>query len=355
MSVVASTIAFLGFLSFEASGPAADSSYCGKVRARANGDAALLLAPRLFAQVLRFPLSVDLGPATSNNLQLRVGLSVSPLDGYRGVKLMNISDIDCQAFESRNDMTRILTDALDGPVASAYRAQIDYLETHRSESQALLRQAQQRLDTRIITMMEFEEFFRRSGNFDHKLEEARGIVARYAARGASVPKNGLRSLAAGYVDRQRDLERGLSSLRSLDDWSLRVVGGAIPTLDRQLGWFGWIEASYNFGGLFRGPQERTYLKMRATEIEEASYEFPARLRTLEKEAQTILDHAERELSLVEEHLRLLARTQAILNAADTSAALHERDVMAVEHLLVTSDQVYWNALLKEVAKFLGNE
>jgi hypothetical protein len=355
MTTTAAILAAITTIGFQASGAMSDASYCSKVRARATADAALLLAPRLFAQFLRYPLGVDLGPTENNNFQLRVGLSFSPIDGYRGLKLMGISEADCRAFGSRNRASRLVEDAIEGLVANASRAETLYLEARRGEWRALLRQAQQRLDAHIITVVEFEEFARRLAVLDHKLEEARTRVARYDARGAPPLTDGLATLERAYIDDQRELENRSSKLRRIDDWNFRVVGGAIPSLDQRVGWFGWIEASYNLGGLFQGPQENTYLRMRAAEIQEAPYEYPERLRALRREARAMLDHAERELSMASEHLALLDRTRNLLAAAGTSAASQELDLVAVEHMLATGDQVRWSALINQLVAFLEDK
>src|SRR5689334_3650061 len=78
------------------------SGYCDKVRARANGDAALLIAPRVVADALRFPGGggSDVAPSLDRELQVRVGLSFAPIEAYRGFRLMDASEADCAAHES---------------------------------------------------------------------------------------------------------------------------------------------------------------------------------------------------------------------------------------------------------------
>lgn len=354
MSTALATFAVIATLGSQAADVDA-SSYCTKVRSRAKGDAALLLAPSVFAQILRYPLSMDLGPTSNDNVQLRIGLSYSPLDTYRGFQVMGLADADCLAFTSRTSLTQVLTDGLASVEAAAYRDQVRYLDANRGEWQALRKKARQRLDARVITLLEYEDFERRVVEIERKLEESRAAVARADARGATSPHPPILQQAHAYIDHQQNMDRIDSGLHRLQGLNLRLVGGAIPTLDGHLDWFGWVEASYNFGGLFQGTQERAYLGARQRELLDASYEYPARLEALHREAQALRDHGRRELDLVEQHLASLDRVADILGADATATAGQAIDSIAAERISAMSEQVYFRALVTELSTFLGND
>jgi hypothetical protein len=298
---------------------------------------------------------MDLGPATSNNVQLRVGFSYSPLDVYRGFKVMGHGDADCLAFESRALLTRILTDGLDGIEAAAHREQVNYLEANQGQWQALLGKAQKRLDARVITLLEFEDFGRRVEDFEHRLEASKAAVARADARGATSSQHGLLAMERTYVSRQRDLDGIESSLHRLQDWNLRMVGGAIPMLDQRVEWFGWMEASYNFGGLFQRPQENNYLRARQRELQDATYEYPARLEVLRREADAMLNHGRRELALADQHLAFLERIASSMGPKETPTASQEMDLISMERISAVSERLYWSALVTELTAFIGND
>src|SRR5687767_10863955 len=79
----------------------AQSSYCRKTQARAEGDAALLAMPRLTASALRFPSAeaVELGPTLGDGYQIRVGVSASLTDIARSAHVRRIAQADCEQHE----------------------------------------------------------------------------------------------------------------------------------------------------------------------------------------------------------------------------------------------------------------
>jgi hypothetical protein len=332
-----------------------DSAYCDKVRARANGEAALLLGPRLFAQGLRFPFSMDMGPVVADNFQMRVGLSYSPLDAYRGLRLMDVSDADCDAHESWSRINRLLRHAQDIPPLSAYRAQTAFLDGLRGQWQALLEIARQRLKAKLITVVEFGAFWRLTETLERKGEEARGAAARLEAHGVRPSRDPIDALAKTYLQSQNELEKRISGLKSLDAWSFKVVGGGIPSPDRSLGWFGWAEISYSLGGLFRDHQESNYLKARSAELLSADYEYQSGLLELKKQIDVQIIQARRELAIVERHLSFLVDMRTTLERVDTPNTAHERDSLFVEQLSAESDRVFLHALIEGLVTLVRRE
>ena len=110
-----------------------DSAYCRKVKARAAGDAALLFAPSVTGQVIRYP-SVNGGPVdatgvtTGNGWQGRVGLSWSPLDFYRGFGVLRAGDADCERGNAQIDAQHLLHYGEDYGRLHALKKQAEYLE-----------------------------------------------------------------------------------------------------------------------------------------------------------------------------------------------------------------------------------
>jgi hypothetical protein len=349
-------VALITTFTVQSRAAASDSDYCNKVRARAGGDAALLFAPSLIVQALRYPFGAELGPnpnpVIGDNVQLRAGLSFSPVDMFRGLKIINVGDADCEAFESRKNIERLLTDASDASTLLAYRAQIAYLEEHRSQREKLLEQAQRRLERRIITVVEFEAFFRRAETLEFKVEELRESAERINARGVRPSHFGIDRLEAVYLDNDAELERRMSSVKSLDAWTFRIVGGGMAYPNQRYGWFGTAEVGYNLGGLFRTHKETQYLKARRAEVQSASYEYPAKLKVLRKQVESRLDQARRELALIERHLTVLERAKAALDAANTPMAAHEQNIIVFEQLMAESDRMFWSTLIAELNDFI---
>src|SRR3954468_3905664 len=88
-----------------ASAHAEESAYCRKVRARATADAALLVAPRVTAEGIKAPSPLQAGgkldPASATSgYQVRVGASFSPLNFYKGLRVKDIGESDCEQHET---------------------------------------------------------------------------------------------------------------------------------------------------------------------------------------------------------------------------------------------------------------
>src|SRR4029453_3358013 len=84
------------------SGQAApSSSYCREVHARAAGDAALLMSPQIMVQAVRFPSdgALDISESTGGHAQLRAELGFSPLDFYKGLRVLRLGDAECELHE----------------------------------------------------------------------------------------------------------------------------------------------------------------------------------------------------------------------------------------------------------------
>src|SRR5690349_13993482 len=69
--------------------------YCQKVTARADGDAALLFAPTVAVQVIRYPNAVGAADPTGlqvgQGVQPRAGVSIGLLDIYKGFGVLDVA------------------------------------------------------------------------------------------------------------------------------------------------------------------------------------------------------------------------------------------------------------------------
>ncbi len=171
-----------------ATAPAAaqQSPYCRRVRAQADGDAALLMGPRTVVQALRYPAlgQPGLDAAAGYGFQARAGLAFSLVDMYKGTQAVALADARCDVHETSLELERLLTLGQDGPRLAAVRAEAAYLEDHRAEWQELLAGARRRLEAQVITVGELEDLRGRAAALERKRIEALGEANQLAARGA---------------------------------------------------------------------------------------------------------------------------------------------------------------------------
>lgn len=340
------SLALIGrcLLAADSSALAQSSDYCDKVRARAKSDAALLIAPKLLGQALRYPTEAGVPVGVANgreNYQLRFGLQFSPVDLARGIATVDASDADCESHIAADQIQRTLDDAQAAATLSAFRAQAKFLEEQRSTWTSLLSQTEKRLSAQLITQSDLQDVRQTADALERKLAEVQGQVAQLEARGVEAPSSSLDELMHTYIDAELMRERGLSSTRNWSSWSLGVTGGALLPLTAatSVDWFGWVELSYNLGGLWRGSYESAYLKAREAELHDARSELAQRVEQLKHELSAQRDSAQRELTLLGKQLSFLDHTLTALATADTANTAQAHDLLELERLGTQADEI----------------
>lgn len=326
----------------------AQSHYCDKVRARANGEASLLIAPSVYAQGMRYPSSIDIGPVT-DKMQLRLGLAFSPVELYRGLRLMNVSEADCRAHEISDRFERDLEQATEAPALPAFEAQVEFLVKQRSVLDKVLERARARLASNIITTLEFQTLRSNIDALDRKVEQLLGQASGLRARGVKAPDRTV-SLQT-YLEAKMTLEDKLSSLKSLDAWNLKLSGGVIPVGDRQTDYFAWVEFSYSLGGPLNVQQENKYLDARRAEMRQARYEIATRTRQTRLQLEAARSQAQRELAIIDRQLGFLVQTREALERADVAATAHVRDSLMIEQISTESERVYLKTLIEHLTAY----
>jgi hypothetical protein len=335
----------------------APSPYCRKVRARAAADAALLRAPHLVADAIRFPSSnrVDLGPTVGNGFQVRAALSFSPTDFYRGGVLGDAGDADCRAHDA-GDRVRIGLEGLaDLGRLPALRVQAAYLDAHRSEWRALLGKAGEQLAAHLVTMVEYHELRRLTEALERKSASVAGEIDRLEVGGdaLSSPRE-LDALTRTYAAESDAAERAVDHLRALDPWAFKVTGGVIPPLGAQpADWFGIAELSYTLGAPWHARGDAQAAEARADEVRQAHDELPSRLSDAERGLRAELKATKRELAAVDAQLEATEATRASLEGGDAPNLAHARAMLIIEGLDAESDRVFLRALAAALGTALG--
>jgi hypothetical protein len=339
--------------------PASSSSYCRRVEARAAADAALLRAPHLIGEAIRFPTSsrIDLGPTVGDNFQVRAALSFSPVDVYRGSALERAGEADCRAHDAAERLRLGLEDLSDFGRLPALRAQAAYLDAHRGEWRALLAKGAEQLAARLVTAVEYHELRRLTARLERKSAAVEGELERLRVVGAPPGSPGeLDRLSRAYVAEADDAERAFAHLRAIDPWALKLTGGVIPPLGGQpADWFGLAELSYNLGGFWRDRADARAVEARADETRRARYELPARVDDVRRALRGQLAAAKRELAAVDAELTSSEIMRSSLEGSDAPNIAHARATLIVERLDAESDRVFLNALTGALGAAVGDE
>jgi hypothetical protein len=331
---------------------AADTPYCRRAQARAASDAALLLWPRLIVQGIRFPASgqVDLSPTVGQGYQGRVGLAFSPLDLYRGVRVLQIADADCEQQDAGERLRELLARGIDVARLAALVEQGSYLDAHRDQWRALAAKAQERLAARVITLVEFDELRRHADELERRLVQVHGDAHQLQARGTDLSGEPLGLLARRYVEQSTRFDRQTSHLRTLDAIEFQVSAGLIPR--SPVDWYGIAEVSINLGGIARAKKEQTYLAARTDELHHARYELDAQAEDLRKQVAAALEQTRQDREVIERTLAFIATSRHALAQSEAPNIAHARDTLAIEQISLDSERVFLSAFVGPLSALL---
>ncbi|MES1209840.1 MAG: hypothetical protein ABUS79_28220, partial [Pseudomonadota bacterium] len=326
--------------------------YCTRIRERAEGDAALLVAPRLMAQGLRFPNNGTLegGVVTTNGFQLRLGVAFSATDLYKGLGLRQIADADCRAHDARATLESVLTDGDAAARQAGLEAQVAFLDAHAAEARQTVERAVARFAAHAITVVELEDMRGRAATLERMAIQARGQAAQLAQHAPAVARRTAEQLARNYADASGDFDRAVTHVRRADPFQLDVTAGVIPS--SRFDWYGILQLGFNLGGLFQTSHNAAYARAHEQEVAGASYEPASRLAQQRQRLAAVRDQARSELALVERELEVVESTARALDGTDAATAVHQRDRLMLDQLGLGAQRALHGAYLAALQQLL---
>lgn len=327
------------------------SPYCRKVRARAAGDAALLFSPTVQAQGIKFPNNgtTDSGVTTGAGYQFRAAVTFSPLDFYKGFRVQSLSEADCEQHEQIVSAREILMQGADYGRLPALQKKVSFLDEKRSDIDATLAKVDERVGAHVASLRDAAEVRARVAVLLRSREQGQGDADRLRARGADTFRAPLVTLVAAAEQSAMKFEERASHLRTLDAWDVRVTGGVIPQ-DRPVDFFGVVQVGFNFGAFSRNAQETKYLAARSDELKKARYELREEVSKFKADLKSAAAQAKRELAIVDDQARLLAKDKATLEGTDSANTAQALALLSLDSILVESERVYLSTLINELAR-----
>lgn len=334
-----------------------DSAYCRKVRARAASDAALLYAPTVYAQGIKFPQSgsTDVGVTTGAGYQFRAAASFSPLDFYRGLRIERLGEADCKLHESVVTAQEVLAQGTDYGRLPALRKQLAFMDAQQPKSQAVLARTRERVAAHVGTIREATEIRARVAALGRAREHVQGDIDRLEARGVDAYQGPLAVLVDAADRQAMQLEREASHVRTLDAWNVALSGGVIPQGRPNVDYYGVVQLGFNFGAFSRNANETRYLDARAEEVQKARYELRDQVSKFRGQQKSALAEAKRDLAIVDEQATTLAEDVAALAHADAKDGPHALAMLELDQIGVETERIYLTALIHELARFQEND
>ncbi len=328
-----------------------DSAYCRKVRARAGADAALLFAPSIQAQGIRFPKNgtVDVGVTTGTDLQVRGAVTWSPLEFYKGFQVQNVGDADCEQHAPIVSAAEVLLLGVDYGRLPALKKELAFLDEKRAVWEGIVAKNDERVTAHVVSALDATEVRGRAAELDKKRVIVMGDIARLDAKGLREYDGKLGALVQEMHDSAMRYERQVSHVRRLDPWQVTMSGGVIPSV-KPADYFAMVQLGYNFGGLVRSGREAQYLDARQEELSAARYELTNQLRRFRAELKAALTQAKSELAITAKQRASLGELREALAQSEAPLTPHALAIVDLEILSVETERVFLVALVGELSR-----
>ena len=296
---------------------AEDSDYCHKVTARAESEAALLIAPTAHVQMIRFPNNGAADPSgfqLGHGLQPRAAVSVGFVDIYKGFGVLEVARAECGRQASASTLEEVIAQRADIGRLPALERKLAFLREQDGAVQEIVRSAEQRFAARTTTLPEVQELRIRGLAFARRISDTELEISLIKARGLTMPAEPLADALRTYEERSVEAEDRISHVHNLEPWKFGVIGGvaANPTVDA----YGIAELSYNFGGLFSVGAEKRAVGARASELKNARYELRHQVEALVRELRASADQSQRQARAIEHELARMMLDRTSLEGVD---------------------------------------
>lgn len=351
LALLASALSAPGVASAEE--PTTD--YCRKVNAQAQGDAALLFAPTVTAQAIRFPASGianSTGTQVGTGVQPRATLGIGLVDMYKGAGVLDVAHADCAREQSAVALRELIEQRADLGRLPALQKQLEYLQRRRPDVAAMVDRAEQRLAAKVGTLLEVSDLRRKALELDRKITQVEGEITLVSKRRPPAITSELHTLLDQYDQRAVEYENRVSHVRNLQPWTFNVTGGVVaqPVVD----YFGVVELSYNFGGIVRNGAESRSLEARSHEIKNARYELHAQASLLLEELRDSVTQMQREIAVMDAHLARLARERDSLANVDAPNKDQVVSSLELETIALEADRTYLAVLVEQRSALGGS-
>lgn len=332
--------------------PARPDDYCKRVWEHARSGAALLFAPRVGVQALRYPPTgasdVTGWDAAQRQVQVRSFIDYSLTHAVEGKYTLDLADAECQRRQAAQPVQEAIRVATDQGRKSALVKEIAFLTEQAPEIARLQREAEQRLAQQVGTLSELAEIRLLVLGLQQAQLEAEADLERLEAVPVPDPAGPVSAAAAHYAQATMNAERIDSRIRKVAPWNVSIRGGLAATpASSAVDWFGAVELSYNLGGIVSLGAEHNYLTARARELESSSSELVPAARALDRALAGSVERLRKECSILEGLATQLRGDATALEGASTPKQPHSLAVLTLRRLAVETRLVYLRELAQQ--------
>jgi len=340
---------------------ATQSRDCEAIRARAAGDAALLLSPSVSASVIKYPSSTSFteaigGSTTTAGWQGRVAFMWSPLNAYQSVLVRQMGDKECANQIAIIEASEALEQLQDVGKQTALTNELEYLASQRSVVEDVLAQANKRLVAGTATVMDMTMLQQQSSALELRRIQAQGQLDILLHKKYIAKNHSFSELMTNVQNTSMQFERKASSIRMLSPWKFDVSGGVVPPMmsgeTTSIFFVGTI--TYNFGGIPMAHNENQYLDARSRELTSARHELTHQLSLFRDVVKANIEDMNRQLATLDSHNNLLTYTYNNLSQhSDAAGALNAMALIKLQMIDAESNRAMVAGMLNELNTFYG--
>jgi hypothetical protein len=330
---------------------------CTRMRAEASAEAALLYAPRVELQGARAPelATADDPTAPLGGFQARVSVVLSPVDLLRGRAVERAAVAECRRTASTADLERLLAIGPRYGELAAARAEVDYLERHLGDVDALVNEAAARFASQRATALEVDDLRERRARLRIRIADRRYELELHAQlEGDAPPPGAIAQLVPGYRAAVLDADRRRADVRALSAWQLELRAG-LAGADRA-DWFAVVELGYSLGRPWQAAADRRAARARADELAHDDRDVSVRLERLQRAMQRSVESLAVELRMIDDELVIVRAERARIEALAGGASDAARQLGArytVEVIELEARRTGAAALIEARRQFLG--
>jgi hypothetical protein len=344
----------------EPAGEAREPGHCAFVRGVGDAEAAVLLAPDVFASVGVVNAGeagesggVPLGGPTP---RLTAGLSYDLVGLYRGLAIRRRAEAECERYRALSALQAAVKRGADVGAEAALAERARVLEGALPEAEQLLASLREDVKEGRATLEELNALQLRLDGLRALAHE----TERERARLAALPRPTERPLSVLLQElRAADerVEEESASLRRASAWNLRLRGGydELVNVRRDMPLFGVLTVSYNLGSPWQPAANARAREGRRRALEEdvegISQEVArllGELRTTHRSEETRL----REVSVLVSDLEGQLRD---IQALETVKVRRYRDYLMLGLARLRAEQAWLKTHVTELGRFLGEE
>lgn len=359
-AVAWSVLAGLGAGVAGAQEPEREPGYCAFVRGVGDAEAAVLLAPNVFASAGLVNAGdagwSEGGPLGGPTPRLIMGVDYDFVGLYRGLSIRRRAEAECERYRALSALQAAAKRGADVGAEAALAARAQVLEAALPEAGQLLASLREEVKEGRATVEELNAL-------QLRLDGLRSLAyetAKERERLAALPRPTERPLSTWLQDfRAADerVEAEAASQRSASAWTVRLRGGydELINVRQDMPVFGALTVSYNLGNLWQPSANARAKEGRRRALEEDVEGVSQDVARLLRELRAGYSAEEARLREVSVLVADLEEQLRAFQAMETAKVRRYRDYLVLELARLRSEQAWLKTHVAELGRFLGEE